>query len=93
MVKAKPTRRRTTSTIQNDANLSSQLSHQPPREPPINNVEPLRERVTDDADPLRDAPSKPLSHVQAYMLLRQQPPHFDSINRKILLKYTYKTEG
>ena len=93
MVKAKPTRRRTASTIENDANLSSQLSHQPPRDPPINHVEPLHERVTDDADPLRDAPSKPLSHVQVYMLLRREPPNFDSVNGRTLQQYTYITEG
>ena len=105
MVKAKPTRRRlfkTASTIQNDTNLS-QFSHQPPRDPPINHVESLRERPTDDAGPLRDAPddhlrqrltddAEPLSHVQAYMLPRQRPPNFDSIDLKTLRQYTYITE-
>lgn len=93
MVKAKPTCRRTAFTIENDANLSTQLSHQPPRDPSINHVEPLLGRVTDDADPLRDAPFKPLSHVQAYMLLRQKPPNFDSINGRILQQCTYLTQG
>ena len=87
MAKAQSTRRR----LLNDPNLS-QLFHQPLPDP-INHVDPLRERPTDDPESLRDAPSKPLSHVQAYMLLRQKPQNFDSINPKILQQYTYITEG